>query len=876
MAAATVTTPATGTDHASARLEHLIEAVAAAQRTYATFTQEQVDRIVTRVAAAICRHRIDLAKAAVAETGMGVVEDKVIKNHFAAEFILNKYRDLKTVGTIHHDPVAGIRRIADPMGVVAAVIPVTNPTSTAAFKILLALKTRNGIVLSPHPRAKACTALAARIAREAAVEAGAPEMIVGWIDEPAVELTQQLMRHPRTAIILATGGPGMVKSAYASGKPALGVGAGNTPAVVDDGADIAMAATSILTSKTFDNGVICASEQAVVAVGAAYDRLLAAFIARGAFLVAGEDRARLAQVVVAPADPRKGACAPALNGAIVGQSARRIAEMAGIAVPATTRLLLVEASEVGHQEPFSMEKLSPVLALYRADDFAGAVDKARALLAHGGLGHTAVLYAENAAQAKINTFAAAMAAGRVLINTPASHGAIGDLYNFHLEPSLTLGCGTWGGNSVTANVGPMHLLNVKTVAERRENMLWYRVPPRLYFKRGCLPVAFTDLAGMKRAFVVTDRTMLDVGPATRVAELLRARGIQVEIFADVRPDPDLATVEAGVARLTRFRPDLVVAVGGGSPMDAAKVMWLMHERPGTDFADLSLRFMDIRKRIHGVEEGAWSSKLVCIPTTAGTGSEVTPFAVITDHQGVKHPLADYALTPWMAIVDADLTDGMPPALTAASGYDAVTHALEALVSVVATPFTDGQATTALRLLFRHLPSAVRNGAKDPLARERVHEGATLAGMAFANAFLGICHSLAHQLGAACHLPHGVANALMIPHVVRFNAAPVPTRVAAFAQYRDHVAAERYADLATALGLGGTTTAEKVEALAQALERLRAEVGLPATITAAGVNRDAFLAQADRLAERAFDDQCTGANPRQPLIAELRQLYLDAL
>jgi acetaldehyde dehydrogenase/alcohol dehydrogenase len=855
-------------------LDALIAGVRSAQERFASFSQEQVDEIFVRTAAAINRARIALAKAAVAETGMGVVEDKVIKNHFASEFICNAYRGVQTVGEVEHDPVAGIRTVLAPVGIVAAIVPVTNPTSTAAFKILLALKTRNGIVLAPHPRAKACTALAARIAAEAAVAAGAPAGIIACLGEPALETTQALMRHPGIDLILATGGPGMVRAAYASGKPAIGVGAGNTPALVDETADPAMAATSIVQSKTFDNGVICASEQSVVAVGGAYDRLLAELARHGCHLLDAAQRAALQAVMVLTED-RHGRCAPRLNPAIVGQSAERIAGLAGIAVPAGTRVLLAEAATVGDDEPFSMEKLSPILALYRADDFKAGVRLCARLVEHGGLGHTAALYTAPGNQERIAAYAAAVQVARVLVNQPSSHGAIGDLYNFRLAPSLTLGCGTWGGNAFAGNVGVNQLLNRKTVTERRENLQWYRVPPRIYHGWGCLGAALGDLAGRSRAVIVTDRTMVELGLAQRVGDQLRAQGLAVEVFADVRPDPDLDAVEQGMRVLRAAKPDVIVALGGGSPIDAAKIMWLLYEQPQTDFDALAMRFLDIRKRIVQTEALGRHAWFVAVPTTSGTGSEVTPFAVITGRDGVKYPIADYALTPTIAVVDAELAARQPRGLTAAGGMDAVSHAAEALVSVCATDMTSGQAVDALRLLFAHLPAAWREGERDRRAREQVHLAATLAGMAFANGFLGICHSLAHKLGARFHLAHGVANALLLPHVIRFNAAEAGHRISAFPRYDRPQAAERYARAADALGLGGATAAEKAELFAQAVERLRDSLGMPATIREAGVDEAAFAAARDALAEQAFDDQCTGANPRAPLIAELAEIYQRA-
>lgn len=855
-------------------LDTLIASVRSAQERFASFSQEQVDEIFVRTAAAINRARIELAKAAVAETGMGVIEDKVIKNHFASEFICNAYRDVQTVGEVEHDAVGGIRTVLEPVGIVAAIIPVTNPTSTAAFKILLALKTRCGIVLAPHPRAKACTALAARIAAEAAVAAGAPAGIIACLAEPALETTQALMQHRGIDLILATGGPGMVKAAYASGKPAIGVGAGNTPALVDETADVAMAATSLVLSKTFDNGVICASEQSVVAVDGIYDRLLAELRRHGCHLLDPAQRAAV-EAVMTVKDPKKANCAPRLNAAIVGQSAETIARLAGITVPAGTRVLLATAERIGDDEAFSMEKLSPILALYRTADFRSGVRMAARLVEHGGLGHTSVLYTAPGNQDRISVFGAAVKTARVLINQPSSHGAIGDLYNFRLAPSLTLGCGSWGGNSFAGNVGVNQLLNRKTVTERRENLQWYRVPPRIYHGWGSLGPALADLAGRTRAVIVTDRTMVDLGLAGRVAEQLRAQGLSVEIFADIKPDPDLDAVEAGLRVLRAAKPDVILALGGGSPIDAAKIMWLLYEQPETDFNALSMRFLDIRKRIVRTEPLGRHAWFVAVPTTSGTGSEVTPFAVITGRDGMKYPIADYVLTPTIAVVDAELAARQPRGLTAAGGLDAVSHAMEALVSVCATDFTSGQAIDALRLLFTNLPAAYREGEKNRKAREQVHLAATLAGMAFANAFLGVCHSLAHKLGARYHLAHGVANALVLPHVIRFNADEAGHRLSAFPRYEQPMALERYARAADALGLGGTTNAEKAEMLAVAVEDLRQQCGMPATLQAAGVDEAAFRADLDALAEQAFDDQCTGANPRAPLIADLKAIYQRA-
>ncbi len=847
------------------KLEAKIAQVKQAQAAYATFPQEKVDRIFRAAAIAANAARIELAKQAVAETGMGIVEDKVIKNHFASEFIYNKYKATKTCGVLEHDATFGITKIAEPIGIIAGVVPTTNPTSTAIFKALLCLKTRNAIIFSPHPRAKACTAAAALLVRQAAEAAGAPVGLIECIEAPSVALSNTLMSHPDIALILATGGPGMVKAAYSSGKPAIGVGAGNTPAVIDETACIKTAVNSILISKTFDNGVICASEQSVVVVDTVYAEVKAEFKKRGAALLTPSQKKKVGETIMVDGH---------LNAAIVGQPAAKIAALAGVKLPADTKVLIGEATRVGADEPFSFEKLSPVLGLYKASDFADALDKAEALVAAGGIGHTSVLYTDPLNQDRITAFGAMMKTGRILVNTPSSQGAIGDLYNFKLEPSLTLGCGSWGGNSVSENVGVKHLMNVKTVAERRENMLWYNVPKNIYFKYGCLPIALRDLAGSRRAMIVTDKPLVDLGLVEKVTNALEPLGIDYEIFHGVKPDPDLSTVKAGLKMMNGFKPDVIIALGGGSPMDAAKIMWLMYESPETRFEDLAMRFMDIKKRICTFPTLGKKAKMVCIPTTSGTGSEVTPFAVVTDDKtGAKYPIADYALTPDMAICDPELVMGMPKSLTAFGGIDAVTHALEALVSIVSTEFSNPHALEALRLLFKYLPESYATG--DRKAREKVHYAATLAGMSFANAFLGICHSLAHKLGAAHHLPHGMANALMINEVIKFNATDNPLKQAAFSQYSWPTAKERYARVADYLGLGGTTNDEKVALLIEAIDALKAKLGIPASIKAAGVDEAEFMATLDQLAENAFDDQCTGANPRYPLIAELKQLYLNA-
>ncbi|MFS8887531.1 bifunctional acetaldehyde-CoA/alcohol dehydrogenase [Synechococcus sp. R55.1] len=851
-----------------AELETLIQQVKAAQAEYATFTQEQVDRIFHRAALAANNERIPLAKLAVQETGMGIVEDKVIKNHFASEYIYNKYKHEKTCGVIERDESFGYERIAEPVGLLAGIVPVTNPTSTTIFKALITLKTRNGIIFSPHPRAKQCTIAAAKVVKEAAEAAGAPVGLIGWIDEPTIELSQALMQHPEVKLILATGGPGMVKAAYSSGHPSLGVGAGNTPAVIDASADIPMAVSSILLSKTFDNGMICASEQAVVVVDAIYEQVKAEFGHRGAYILDPEQIEAVRRILLK--DGR-------LNPAIVGQSVQTIAALAGIQVPEGTKLLIGEVEKVGPEEPFSYEKLAPVLALYRANDFHSAVDVAVQLVNFGGRGHTSVLYTDPANRDDIAYFENALQTGRVLINTPSSQGAIGDLYNFKLDPSLTLGCGTWGGNSISENVGPRHLLNIKTVTQRRENMLWFRIPPKVYFKPGCLPIALRELAGKKRAFLVTDKPLFELGILHPITQVLDEIRVSWDVYHDVEPDPTLSNVNRGLEQLRQFQPDVIIAVGGGSPMDAAKVMWLMYEQPQVEFDGLAMRFMDIRKRVYELPPLGQKAQLICIPTTSGTGSEVTPFAVVTDDRvGIKYPLADYALTPTMAIVDPDLTLKMPKKLTAYGGIDALTHALEAYVSVMASDFTDGLALQAIKLLMTYLPRAYEKGAADPEAREKVHYAATIAGMAFANAFLGVCHSLAHKLGSTFHLPHGLANALMITHVIRYNATDAPFKQAIFPQYRYPNAKHRYAEIADYLQLGGADDDEKVMRLIEAIEELKRKLEIPATIREAlGEKEREFYDRLEAMAEQAFDDQCTGANPRYPLIQDMKELYVLA-
>ncbi len=837
-----------------------------AQAQYATFTQEQVDKIFLAAATAANKARIPLARLAVSETGMGVVEDKVIKNHYASEYIYHAYKHEKTCGVLEEDPSFGIQKIAEPIGVVAAVIPTTNPTSTAIFKTLICLKTRNGIIISPHPRAKECTIAAAKVILEAAVEAGAPEGIIGWIDQPSLELSNQVMH--QADLTLATGGPGMVRSAYSSGKPALGVGAGNVPAIIDDTADILMAVSSIIHSKTFDNGMICASEQSVIVLDPVYDAVRSEFAARGCHFLNPEELDKLRSVILVGG---------ALNAKIVGQSAVKIAELAGVTVPENTKILIGEVASVDISEPFAHEKLSPILAMYRAKTFEEAVTKAQRLLEDGGYGHTAAVYLSTRTAAdKMNIFSRSMKACRILVNTPSAQGGIGDLYNFRLTPSLTLGCGSWGGNSVSENVGVRHLLNVKTVARRRENMLWFRAPEKVYFKKGCLPVAMDELAGKKKAFIVTDTFLYQNGYTKPVEEKLEAMGITTTTFYNVAPDPTLACAREGAEAMRAFQPDLIIAVGGGSAMDAGKIMWVLYEHPDADFQDMAMRFVDIRKRVYDFPKMGEKAYFVAIPTSAGTGSEVTPFAVITDEKtGVKYPLADYELMPKMAIVDADMMMDDPKGLTAASGIDAVTHALEAYASMLATDYTDGLALRALKLIFQNLPEAYDNGAAAPRARENMANAATMAGMAFANAFLGVCHSMAHKLGAFHHLPHGVANALMIEQVLRFNAAEVPVKMGTFSQYDHPHTLERYAEIADYLRLPGNTDEEKLESLITAINELKARVGIKATIRDYGIDENDFLSRLDEMVEQAFDDQCTGANPRYPLMSEIKQMFLNA-
>lgn len=850
-------------------LESALTRVREAQRVFATYTQEQVDRIFLAAASAADRARIPLARLAVEETGMGIVEDKVIKNHYAAEYIYNAYKDTRTCGVIEEDRAYGTRRIAEPIGVVAAVIPTTNPTSTAIFKCLLALKTRNAIIISPHPRAKASTIAAARLVLEAAVSAGAPEGIIDWIDVPSLEMTNTLMKE--ADIILATGGPGMVRAAYSSGKPAIGVGAGNTPAIIDSSANILLAVSSIIHSKTFDNGMICASEQSVIVLDAVYDEVRREFAARGAYLLDADETEKVRKTMIING---------ALNAKIVGQTAHRIAELAGVSVPESTKVLIGEVESVELSEEFAHEKLSPVLAMYRAKDFEDALSKAEHLIADGGYGHTSSIYINTITEAeKLAEFESRMKTCRILVNTPSSQGGIGDLYNFKLAPSLTLGCGSWGGNSVSENVGVKHLLNIKTVAERRENMLWFRAPEKVYMKKGCLPVALDELRtvrGAKRAFIVTDTFLYEHGYTRPITDKLDEMGIAHETFFDVQPDPTLKNATDGARQMSVFKPDTIIALGGGSAMDAAKIMWVLYEHPEADFMDMAMRFIDIRKRIYTFPHMGDKAYFIAIPTSAGTGSEVTPFAVITDEKtGVKYPLADYELLPDMAIIDADFHMSAPRGLTAASGIDAVTHALEAYAAMLATDYTDGLALRSLKMIFEYLPRAYDNGQTDVVAREKMANAATMAGMAFANAFLGVCHSMAHKLGAFHHLPHGVANALMIEQVLRFNASEVPAKMGTFSQYDHPHTLARYAEIADYLGLGGNTDEEKLEALITAVNNLKARVGIKKTIRDYGIDEQDFLSRLDEMVEQAFDDQCTGANPRYPLMSEIKQMYLNA-
>ena len=850
-------------------LEELISSVKEAQRIFSTYSQEQVDKIFTAAALAANKARIPLAKMAVKETGMGIVEDKVIKNHYAAEYIYNAYHDTRTCGVIEEDKAYGIKKIAEPIGVVAAVIPTTNPTSTAIFKTLISLKTRNGIIISPHPRAKESTIAAAKVVLEAAVAAGAPDGIIGWVDVPSLELTNTLMKE--ADIILATGGPGMVKAAYSSGKPALGVGAGNTPAIIDSTADVILAVNSIIHSKTFDNGMICASEQSVIVDSSIYKQVKEEFTKRGCHFLNKTELDKVRKTIIINGS---------LNAKIVGQSAYNIGKLSGIEVPEATKILIGEVTSVDLSEEFAHEKLSPVLAMYKAKDFDDAISKAERLIADGGFGHTSSVYINSATENdKLAKFEEAMKTCRILINTPSSQGGIGDLYNFKLAPSLTLGCGSWGGNSVSENVGVKHLINIKTVAERRENMLWFRAPEKVYFKKGCLPVALNEVKtvlGKKKAFIVTDQFLYKNGYTKCVTDKLDELGITHTTFFNVAPDPTLECAIEGTKAINSFEPDCIIAIGGGSAMDAAKIMWVMYEHPEVDFMDMAMRFMDIRKRIYTFPKMGEKAYFIAIPTSSGTGSEVTPFAVITDEKtGIKYPLADYELLPKMAIIDADMCMDQPKGLTAASGIDALTHALEAYASIMATDYTDGLALKAMKNIFEYLPAAYENGPHDAKAREQMATASTMAGMAFANAFLGVCHSMAHKLGAYHHIPHGIANALLITDVMRFNAAEVPAKMGTFSQYAYPHCKERYVECANFLGIAGKNDDEKFENFLKAIEELKDKVGIKKTIKDYGIDEKDFLATLDEMVENAFDDQCTGANPRYPLMSEIKAMYLKA-
>lgn len=849
-------------------LDKLLSLVKKDQEVFATFSQEKIDEIFRECALAICKDRIPLAKIAVEETGMGVVEDKVIKNHFAAEYIYNKYKNTKTCDILERDTTNGIIKIAQPFGVVAGIIPTTNPTSTAIFKALLCIKTRNAIVVSPHPRAKKCTIETLKRILEVAVKHGAPEHIIGWIDEPTVELSAALMRHKDVNLILATGGPSMVKSAYSSGNPAIGVGAGNAPAVIDETADILMAVSSIVMSKTFDNGMICASEQSCVVVDSIYSRVKEEFKKRGCYICTKAEKEKLSKVFFI--DGR-------LNSAIVGQPAHKIAEMAGIKTDDTVKVLIVETTDIKEEEPFAHEKLSPILALYKAKDFEDATQKAKQLVNIGGLGHTSDLYTYPANEDRIRAFSMALPTCRVMINCPSSQGAIGDLFNFRLEPSLTLGCGTWGHNSVSENIGVKHLLNIKTVAERVENMLWFKVPPKIYFKKGCTSYALKELKGKQKAFVITDKVLFDLGYTKRVTDVLEELNIKYELFSDVEPDPTLSLVERALKTCNNLKPDVIIALGGGSPIDAAKMVWMMYENPDVSFEDMAMRFMDIRKRTFEVPQLGKKAELVCIPTTSGTGSEVTPFTIITDERtGNKYSIADYSFTPNMAIIDPELAITMPKSLAAASGFDALVHAIEAYVSIMATPFSDAMGLQAMKMIFKNLTKSVNVG--DFESREQMHYAANIAGMAFSNAFLGVCHSLAHKLGARFHIPHGIANAYCFSQVIRFNSSEKPTKQAAFAQHKYPNTAERYAEIVDYLGFGGNTVEEKVNILIQKLEELKASIGIAPSMKddpKCKFTEQEFMDSLDKMSEMAFDDQCTGANPRYPLIEEIKQLYIYA-
>ena len=851
-------------------LQTKLKQIKDAQKKFSTYSQEQVDKIFKAVAMVANENRIKLAKLAHEETGMGVMEDKVIKNHFASEYIYNAYKNEKTVGIVEEDKAYGYARVADPIGIVAAIIPTTNPTSTVIFKVLLALKTRNGIIISPHPRAKKCTIETAKLLLETAVAAGAPEDIIGWIDEPSVALSGLIMKNCH--IILATGGPAMVKAAYSSGKPAIGVGPGNTPAIIEKSANIQLAVNSIIHSKIFDNGMICASEQAVLIEDDIYDATKDEFKKRGCYFVTNEEKEKLASVMFIEG---------ALNANIVGKSAHHIASLAGIEVPVTTKVLMAEINDYNMEnEKLAREKLSPVLAVYKFADFEEAIVGAKKLIKDGGYGHTSSLYINTETEKeKLYHYQDKMRTCRILINSPSAFGGIGDVYNFKLAPSLTLGCGTWGGNSVCENVGVKHLLNYKTIAMRRENMLWLRVPQKVYFKKGCLPVALNELRDVrasKKVFIVTDNFLFNNGVVMPIEKQLIDMGIQTQVFFDVPSDPTLSCAKKGAEMMRAFNPDTIIAVGGGSAMDAAKIMWVLYEHPETNFADMAMRFSDIRKRVYTFPKMGEKAYFIAVPTSSGTGSEVTPFAVITDDEtGVKYPLADYELLPNMAIVDTDLMMTAPKGLTAASGIDALIHSLEAYVSVMASDYTDGLALKAIKTIFEYLPRCYENGLVDFEAREKMANAATMAGIAFANAFLGICHSLAHKLGAYHHIPHGIANALVIEDVMRFNASEQPTKMGLFPQYDHPKTLRRYAEIAEMLGLKGKTDEEKLESLISAISKLKEQVGIKKTIAEYGVEEESFMNTLDDMAMKAFDDQCTGANPRYPLVSELKQIYLNA-
>jgi len=854
----------------SEQLNDLINRVVEAQKEYSNFSQQQVDKIFKAAATAANKARIPLAKMAVEETEMGVVEDKIIKNHFASEYIYNKHKNTKTCGIVDEDKINGIKIVAEPLGVLAGVIPTTNPTSTAIFKSLISLKTRNGIIFSPHPRATKSTIEAVKIVLNAAIKAGAPKDIIGWIDVPSIELSGQLMKHPKISCILATGGPGMVKAAYSSGNPALGVGAGNVPAVFDESCNIQMAVSSVLMSKTFDNGMICASEQSVIVLENIYEEVKKEFQYRGAYFLNQDEIQKLINLPLI--DPKRDSA----NPSIVGQKATTIAKLAGFSVPEKTKVLIAQRDDVDWNDPFSREKLSPVLAMYKAKDFLDATNKAYYLVSKGGAGHTSSLYTDEKNQDKIRTYAKKMPTCRVLINQPSSQGGIGDLYNFKLEPSLTLGCGSWGKNSISDNVSVHQLLNLKKVAERRENMLWFKVPQKIYFKRGATDLALRELQGKKKAFIVTDRFLFNSGACEQITKVLDEIGIDHEVFFDVKPDPTLSTINEAYAVLEPFEPDIIIALGGGSPMDAAKILWLRYEQPDVVFEDISMRFMDIRKRICELPELGKKAIMVAIPTTSGTGSEVTPFSIITDDKTeVKYAIADYALTPSMAIVDPNFVDSMPKGLTSASGIDSLVHAIEAYVSCMATNFTNSNALEAIKLVFKYLPQSYKEGNDNPKAREKMHYAATIAGMAFANAFLGICHSMAHKLGSIFHVPHGVANALLIRQVIRYNATDRPEKQAIFPQYKFPSAIKRYAQISDELKLGGNTEEEKTELLLKAIDNLMKEIELPNSIKEYGIKEEDFYNKLDEMVELAFDDQCTGANPVYPFMEDIKKLYIQA-